>query len=362
MMTDAPPEGDQPTSPESYDALCDLEVVVVRRCVVCGGSGEVLHEGLQDRIFAAPGVWRLRRCLDRDCGALWLDPRAAGHEIPKLYESYYTHVAPGRRGGFWNWVRAAIRATDLGYPGPKGLLASLAVIGARLIPGKRDQANAEVFHLPAEARGSVLDVGCGAGESLVKLRELGWEAQGIDFDEGAVKAASARGLDVALGDLRSANFPDDTFDAVVSSHVLEHVADPRDFITESLRILKPGGLMAHITPNPDSALHRVFGRNYLHLDPPRHLNILTPRSLDRLAREAGLRNVSLTSSFANSYAVYFTSDRIRATGRADVVQRISFQNRMKSRLLAGYISLKHCSEKFAGDEIIMMASKEKGSR
>ena len=70
-------------------------------CYVCGSEGKVLFDGVTDRLYDTPGVWRLRRC--GDCGLVWLDPRPRAAELGRLYRTYYTHVesdAEGHTGAF----------------------------------------------------------------------------------------------------------------------------------------------------------------------------------------------------------------------------------------------------------------------
>lgn len=93
----------------------------------------------------------------------------------------------------------------------------------------------------------ILDVGTGTGFLSLTLAEIGHEVVGIDLAEGMISAArkiaDERGLDLDLevGDAESLNFDDESFDAVVSRHVLYTIPHPEKAISEWMRVLKPGG-------------------------------------------------------------------------------------------------------------------------
>ncbi|MDQ3823220.1 MAG: class I SAM-dependent methyltransferase, partial [Actinomycetota bacterium] len=66
-----------------------METEPVPACPVCGdGRRGVLHAGLVDRLYGAPGRWTLHRCAG--CGAAYLDPRPTPESIAAAYERYYT--------------------------------------------------------------------------------------------------------------------------------------------------------------------------------------------------------------------------------------------------------------------------------
>ena len=89
------------------------------------------------------------------------------------------------------------------------------------------------------------------------------------------------GLDARCGELAEQGFANGQFDAVVSSHVLEHVSEPKELILEMHRTLKPGGVCIVYTPNNSALLHRIFGANWRGLEPPRHLQLYSKSSLER---------------------------------------------------------------------------------
>lgn len=107
--------------------------------------------------------------------------------------------------------------------------------------------NAIMPHIPAGS--SFLDVGCGAGYSLMKAySELGCDVKGIDPAPGAHGVGRfTEGLwkerPIIQGSAEALPFEDGVFDVVYSSHVLEHVENETQAINEMKRVLKPGGIL-----------------------------------------------------------------------------------------------------------------------
>jgi len=261
-------------------------------CHVCGTRGEPLYQRLQDRLFSAPGKWDLKRCQDPRCGLVWLDPMPAEEDIEQFYETYYTHQdkAPPN-----NYLRGAYRRLAAGYTASRYGYRSnggsrLDQILGRLIyllPGRRADLDARVFFLKSQSGGRLLEVGCGGGAILNSLQKLGWATEGLDFDPNSIRNAQAKGLKVHLGGLEQQEYPDNTFDVIVMSHVIEHVPDPLALLRECLRIVKLGGKVVTITPNANSWGHHLYGVDWRGLEPPRHLHIFTQKSLTKIALMAG---------------------------------------------------------------------------
>ena len=332
-------------------------------CPLCGAAGRMLYADLRDRSFAAPGQWGFRRCPENACGLVWLDPQPLPEDIGLAYAGYYTHAQPEPgaaplRDICWAIWRAYL-GKRFGYrqgvgPAWRKWLAPLA----RLHPGGRDELDAAAMYLPAPGGPArVLDVGCGSGVALARMRELGWQVQGVEVDPGGVEAARARGVPVCSGRLEDQQFPEASFDAVHSAHVLEHVHDPSGLVRECSRVLKPGGLLVLLTPNPDSWGHGLFRSAWLNLDPPRHLFLFTAANLRRLAGDAGLEVTALRSTPRSAWVYGALSRCIRRTGRGEMASLGQPANlaygmfyQMRQRLVLRRQAL-------AGDEWLLMARK-----
>jgi SAM-dependent methyltransferase len=92
----------------------------------------------------------------------------------------------------------------------------------------------------------ILDLGSGGGRNSDNLRAKFPEARVVALDLSFIRCSSCRqatGADVVCGNAMGLPFPDDSFDLVLSTQVIEHVPDDRAFVEESGRILKKGGRM-----------------------------------------------------------------------------------------------------------------------
>jgi len=107
----------------------------------------------------------------------------------------------------------------------------------------------------------VLEVGCGTGLVLSRIREFARSARGVDLSPKMLEHAERRGLDVVVGSATELPFPDATFDVTCSFKVLAHVREIDRAISEMLRVTKPGGhvLAEFYNPNSLRALLKRWG-------------------------------------------------------------------------------------------------------
>ncbi|MEM6368048.1 MAG: class I SAM-dependent methyltransferase [Myxococcota bacterium] len=95
----------------------------------------------------------------------------------------------------------------------------------------------------------VMDVGCSSGRLVAALEAEGVEAHGVDVSQAAVDACHADGLyRIRLRPADDIDAPDDHFDAVIASDVLEHLDDDVAALREWHRILRPGGRLFAFVP------------------------------------------------------------------------------------------------------------------
>jgi ubiquinone/menaquinone biosynthesis C-methylase UbiE len=98
----------------------------------------------------------------------------------------------------------------------------------------------------------VLEVGCGTGLVLLRIREFARLARGVDLSPGMLSKAKARGLDVQLGSATELPFEANQFDVTCSFKVLAHVPEIENALAEMARVTRPGGMLLAEFYNPFS--------------------------------------------------------------------------------------------------------------
>jgi len=305
------------------------------KCPACGTAGPVIYNDLADRQYGVPGQWSLRQCTEPRCATLFLDPVPIAEDLVQLYarDDFYTHLpaesaSMSRLRAFYDRCLLAYLSRRWGYPRPKAraLYSSLFYLD----PLHRFYADRSVMFLAACPGGRLLDVGCGNGDFLLRAKSLGWMVEGVDFDPAAVARAREGGLQVYLGTLHDQRLASDSYDAIVMSHVIEHVPEPLQLLRECHRILKPRGRLVALTPNIESVAHRRFRENWFYFDTPRHLQIFNASGLGRLAHEAGFASTEMTSGCHGASFNFVNSPLIRRVGAIDPNARWPLLARMRA--------------------------------
>jgi 2-polyprenyl-3-methyl-5-hydroxy-6-metoxy-1,4-benzoquinol methylase len=245
-------------------------------CPICGGETRVLHEGMYDDRYGYPGTFTVRAC--KRCGHRHLAATFSGQELAGLYSDYYPRSTFDidafrpytETHGFGSWLQ-----------------------------GERASAFRSV---PRMVR--VLDVGCGFGESLAYHEARGCQAYGVDADDNILRVGERFGLNVRAGLFDPADYDPGSFDYVTLDQVIEHVADPREFMRGIAHVLKPDGVAIVSTPNSLGYGARLLGRRWINWHVPYHLQHFSRRSLETIATRSGLRVESITTITNSAWLHY----------------------------------------------------------
>lgn len=208
-------------------------MILHRKCPIC--NSENLQGYAIDTVRKGPHISRVQ-C--NSCKLVFANPMADEKEL----EEYYTHYYEKDHYEAMNYKALILNHFS-------------RIQGLQPVSIKK-----EARYLNELVAGSrFLDVGCGLGLGLAYANQFDCELYATEFDQGALDFVSEHfAVKTFKGDVWSANFPDNFFDFIHISHVIEHVLDPRAYVREMKRIVKPGGIIAIGTPDITSNLYKLY--------------------------------------------------------------------------------------------------------
>lgn len=230
----------------------------LKACPVCGSARISFFTAGYDFHYANDGKFSADRC--EACDLVFMNPMPSPQELGRFYPSdYYSFESPTLpKGG-----RVLIRRL-------------LGLHKRTLVPS---------FAKP----GTILDVGCGAGQYLFEMKAKGWRVYGSEFNRSAAIVGRQSGLDVREGELTMAGFEANMFDFVRLNHSFEHMPNSSEVLTEIKRILKPDGRLFIGVPNVAGLWPRLFGRYWWNFGLPVHTYNFSPKSIRALLEANGFR-------------------------------------------------------------------------
>jgi 2-polyprenyl-3-methyl-5-hydroxy-6-metoxy-1,4-benzoquinol methylase len=218
----------------------------------------------------------------------------------------------------------------------KGIVNSLYhMVRKRTLVSKRKF----VLHETGLQQGSILDIGCGTGAFLDTMKQGNWEITGLEPDDTArSKAAELYGIHPQEPG-KLFELPAASFNAITMWHVLEHVHQLHAYIRQIESLLAPNGRLFVAVPNYTSADAATYKANWAAYDVPRHLYHFSPKSMEVLLSQHGLKILKVKPMWFDSFYVSMLSELYK-NGKGNIVK--AFFNGFMSNLKAG-VNTKRCS-------------------
>jgi 2-polyprenyl-3-methyl-5-hydroxy-6-metoxy-1,4-benzoquinol methylase len=141
----------------------------------------------------------------------------------------------------------------------------------------------------------VFDIGCSLGGILAAFQEAGADCYGCDFNEKYVSYGNSRGLHLSVGDY-STLAKNGAADIIIVNHVLEHIANPAEFLRGIRDMLKDDGLLFVAVPLIENIGCNYRSNLFLYLQNA-HVFYYTMMTLKAIMQNSGYEIVSENSGF-----------------------------------------------------------------
>ena len=235
-------------------------------CCLCGALQHRRFLTAQDDLTGRPGRFRFVECAS--CGLVYQNPRLTLEQVARYYDdNYIAH----RKNQDW------------------GLLTPLVTRAMDRLDAAKELVVSK--YCPLTHATSVLDVGCGSGSFLQRLRQShGAAVTGLDFKDLAGSPFLA-GIRFHKGLLYEVDFQAARFDVVTMWHFLEHDYEPLRSLRTARGLLRPGGRLIVEVPRLDSRTFEWFGDRWPGLQAPQHTALFDRAHLVAMTRAAGLEVV-----------------------------------------------------------------------
>ena len=157
-------------------------------------------------------------------------------------------------------------------------------------------------------KGKLLDIGAGTGDFLTVAKNDGWQTVGIEPSAKAKEIAIKKGVNFAQ-DL--ASLESNSFDIITMWHVLEHVPNLEEYISELKRLIKPSGTIIIAVPNFKSYDAKYYGEFWAAYDVPRHLWHFSKTAIQKLFAKENLKLVEVLPMKFDSFYVSLLSEKYK---------------------------------------------------
>ncbi len=235
----------------------EVSVGTKPRCHICGGVAITF--------FCEKNSYKIYRCSSCDLRFVFPMPT----DLAAIYgEDYFKNESPAQSHGYGDYDRDK-------EPMRNAFIDVLKYV-EKLVTGRR-----------------IFDVGAATGYFLDLAHVRGWQTFGSEISAYGAKEAQSRGHEMVYGDLPTlSQLP--AVDVVTMFDVLEHVADPRAFVTAINRMLPLGGIFVINTPDASSTWARFLGPRWQLIVPPEHVYYYSPNNVRMLLLECGFETVEIS--------------------------------------------------------------------
>jgi 2-polyprenyl-3-methyl-5-hydroxy-6-metoxy-1,4-benzoquinol methylase len=297
-----------------------MSTEIVANCPICNSSSFSNFLSCQD-FTVTNQIFQLKKC--QSCGFIITSPRPGIDEIGKYYESdnYISHSGGSKK--FIDKLYLIVRKYTLN--------------SKRKIIESHSQ------------KGSLLDYGCGTGDFLNTCIQHGWKGTGVEPSTAAREKAELTTQSKIIKENITQLFGNQ-YNTITLWHVLEHIHDLNQKLTDLTKLLDTKGTIFIAVPNHEAWDSIKYKEHWAAYDVPRHLWHFSKENMTRLLAQHGLRVIKIKPMKFDSFYVSLLSEGYKnAKGIPPTKLIKAFTNGMISNLKArkkmNYSSLIYIAQK-----------------
>lgn len=252
------------------------------KCPWCNSENTKLYLKLKDE-FLTKESFEIHEC--KACGLLFTETRPDSSQIGRYYasENYLSHQE--NKKGFIPRLYERVKSVNL--------------------------KNKWKMSTEGMAVGKILDIGCGVGDFLHTMESKGWETTGIEPSKEAQAIARKRMKAQLFSPEEIEQLQDQSFDLITMWHVLEHVEDLNNELTELKRLIKPNGRIVIALPNYKAYDAQYYKQYWGAYDVPRHLNHFNKKTITKIFNTKGLELKKTDKLVWDAYYISYLSEQYK---------------------------------------------------
>jgi len=180
------------------------------------------------------------------------------------------------------------------------------LFGYPLVVSSRQRSGVIIKYLNPQFAERVLDIGCGIGYYVFELSDkFGCKVEGIDLDAEDIQLANKiknitknTNVNFKVSNVLNLDYPDESFDKIIMSEVLEHIRDDKKVLSDLYRILKPHGYLILSTPYAEvveeytEQKHKLTEKKKLHVTGGHVRNGYSLKEISNLLNKSGFNLVT----------------------------------------------------------------------
>jgi len=228
--------------------------IAVENCPVCGSLK--LNKVLTANDYLVSGeLFDIMEC--EKCSLRFTSPIPDENEIGKYYKSdkYISHAK--RTTSIFDIVYKIVRKYTL--------------------RSKRKT----VERISKKQNGTLLDIGCGTGDFLIKMKDYGWEISGVEINNSA-RAIAEKSIGKTIFNQNEFLNSDKKYDVITLWHSLEHLHELKKYLQKISKSLNANGVVMIAVPNYNSYDAEYYNKDWAAYDVPRHLYHFSPKAMIKL--------------------------------------------------------------------------------